>query len=160
LLQTILIGMGLFVVVAFLLRWRRRRELQSETWIEAAALGHRLSQAEDLLVVDVRSPEEFNDALGHIPGARNIPLDEIEKRAAELEPRSQSSLVLVCKTDRRSAAAARLLRARGFVDVSVLRAGMEGWNREGLATASETPPGPSTGSKVSGQVALRSSGEG
>jgi len=46
--------------------------------------------------------------------------------------RERSSLVLVCRTDKRSATAARLLREAGFAHVAVLRSGMEQWNKERL----------------------------
>jgi rhodanese-related sulfurtransferase len=44
----------------------------------------------------------------------------------------RSPLVVVCRTDKRSASAAALLRDAGFRDVQVLRGGMERWNRHGL----------------------------
>jgi rhodanese-related sulfurtransferase len=40
-------------------------------------------------------------------------------------------VVLVCRTDKRSAKAAEMLASAGFENVSVLRDGMEGWNRSG-----------------------------
>ena len=45
---------------------------------------------------------------------------------------NEQPIVLVCRTDKRSAAAARTLRAAGFTQVSVLRRGMEQWNEAGL----------------------------
>ena len=47
-------------------------------------------------------------------------------------------IVLVCRTDKRSAAAARTLRAAGFTQVSVLRRGMEQWNEAGLPVEGRT----------------------
>lgn len=44
-------------------------------------------------IIDVRSPPEF--AVGHIPGAVNIPLDQLESRIADLD--KHSSIVLVCQ---------------------------------------------------------------
>ena len=37
-----------------------------------------------LVIVDVRGPQQFRD--GHLPGAINIPLSELERRAGELDP--------------------------------------------------------------------------
>jgi rhodanese-related sulfurtransferase len=80
----------------------------------------------------VREPAELTGALGHIPGARNLPIGELSSRISELAGRERRSLVLVCRTDKRSATAARLLREAGFAHVAVLRSGMEQWNEERL----------------------------
>jgi rhodanese-related sulfurtransferase len=62
-------------------------------------------------VVDVRTPEEF--ASGHVPGAINIPYDQLPRRAAEIGPTS-TKVVLYCRTGRRSGMAADALQKAGF----------------------------------------------
>ena len=95
-------------------------------WIEADELSARLGGPAAPLVVDVRGPDEFAGPLGHIDGARNIPLPTFSEHAAGLVGEARS-VVLVCHTDRRSAAAAAHLRQSGGTDVSVLRGGMVAW---------------------------------
>jgi rhodanese-related sulfurtransferase len=104
----------------------------SFAWIEANELKHRLDQGHAVAVIDVREPDEFIGALGHIATARNIPVAELNSRLAELAGLEGAPIVLVCRTDKRSAAAASALCAAGFSDVSVLRQGMERWNEAGL----------------------------
>jgi len=65
-------------------------------------------------VVDVRTPHEF--ATGHVPGALNVPYDEIERRAGEIGPPA-SEVVLYCRTGRRSAVGARALEKLGYTKV-------------------------------------------
>lgn len=65
-------------------------------------------------VVDVRTPQEF--ASGHVPGAINIPYEEVGKRTAEIGP-SSTQVVLYCRTGRRSAIAADALKKAGFQDL-------------------------------------------
>jgi phage shock protein E len=65
-------------------------------------------------VVDVRSPGEFQG--GAYPGALNIPVQDLDRRLGEL-PRDKP-IVLYCGSGMRSASGERLLRARGFTDVS------------------------------------------
>jgi rhodanese-related sulfurtransferase len=77
-------------------------------------------------VIDVRGPGEFTGPLGHIEAAKNIPLDQIPAHATSLLDERQP-LVLVCHTDRRSAAAADHLRRAGATDVAILRGGMVSW---------------------------------
>lgn len=62
-------------------------------------------------VVDVRTPAEF--AAGHVPGAINIPHDQMGARHAELGPPS-TPVLLYCRTGRRTAIAGQALRERGF----------------------------------------------
>ncbi|HEY1245213.1 MAG TPA: rhodanese-like domain-containing protein, partial [Hyphomicrobiaceae bacterium] len=104
-------------------------------WIEASELMPRLDAAEAVAIVDVRRADEFAGPLGHIADARNVPLDELPGRAGELASLSETPVVLVCKTDRRSARAAALLAAAGFRHVLVLRGGMVSWNAAGLPIA-------------------------
>ncbi len=63
------------------------------------------------VLLDVRTREEF--ASGHLPGARLLPLDELEQRADELRSSGQP-IVVYCRSGRRSALAASLLKQRGL----------------------------------------------
>jgi rhodanese-related sulfurtransferase len=127
-------------MVRFLLRLINRLR-GSFAWVEPNELKRRLDRGEAVTVIDVRGPDEFIGPLGHIATAHNIPVAELESRLGELAGLERGPIVLVCRTDRRSAAAARTLRAAGFTQVNVLRRGMEQWNDAGLpveARASES----------------------
>jgi rhodanese-related sulfurtransferase len=113
-------------------RLLRRSAVASFGWIEAEALSAQLAAGPAPLVIDVRGADEFTGPLGHIKGAVNVPLPDLGARVAELA-RQERPLVLVCKTDRRSSAAAEQLRAAGAGDVAVLRGGMERWRTLGLS---------------------------
>jgi rhodanese-related sulfurtransferase len=67
--------------------------------------------ARGVKVVDVRTPAEFS--AGHVPGAVNIPHDQMASRHAELGPPS-TPVLLYCRSGRRTEIAARALRERGF----------------------------------------------
>jgi len=112
-------------------RLLRRPTVAAAGWIEVEALPAQMAADPAPLVIDVRGPDEFTGPLGHIAGALNVPLPELPARLPELT-RPGRALVLVCKTDRRSSAAAEQLRAAGAADVSVLRGGMERWRALGL----------------------------
>ncbi|HET7755054.1 MAG TPA: rhodanese-like domain-containing protein [Anaeromyxobacteraceae bacterium] len=64
-----------------------------------------------VVVVDVRTPQEF--AGGHVPGAKNIPYDEIRARAGEIGG-PDTPVLLYCKSGRRSAIAASALKDLGY----------------------------------------------
>ena len=126
-----LFALALLAAIALLPRLVGRMR-GSFTWIEPKDLKRRLDGGEGVTVIDVRGPDEFTGSFGHIAPARNIPIAELASRLAELAGLERAPLVLVCRTDKRSATAARTLRAAGFTQVSVLRRGMEQWNDAGL----------------------------
>lgn len=80
-------------------------------------------------LVDVRSATEF--ACGHLPGAVNIPLDQIELRTADLDPARR--IVLVCQAGTRARLAASLLQS-DFPNLTVLDPGTAAWIRDGNPT--------------------------
>jgi len=82
------------------------------------AQAHRLVAA-GIRVVDVRTPEEF--AEGHVPGALNIPHDEMPQRFAELGPPS-TPLLVYCMSGYRSGIAIETLRAKGYTVIYDLKA--------------------------------------
>jgi rhodanese-related sulfurtransferase len=102
------------------------------SWIEPGSLAERLGRDPKLVIVDVRGADEFCGALGHLRGARNIPLDELQRRISELADFKERELTLVCRTQMRSAKAAALLKNAGFGDARVLRGGMDQWNKNDL----------------------------
>lgn len=126
-----LFALALLAAIALLPRLVGRMR-NSFAWIEPKDLKRRLDGGEAVTVVDVRGPDEFTGSFGHIATARNIPVAELDGRLAELAGLERAPLVLVCRTDKRSATAARTLRAAGFTQVTVLRRGMEQWNDAGL----------------------------
>ena len=102
-------------------------------WVEVPEVARGVEHT-TAAIIDVRGAEEFVGPLGHIPGARNFPVGELPQRLPELAVLHDQPVVLVCRTDKRSANAAAMLRDAGFSKIRVLRGGMEQWSREGLGT--------------------------
>ena len=84
----------------------RGREIQGGDARKLVAAGARL--------VDVRSPEEY--ARGHLPGAVNIPVQQLDHRLAEVGARD-GELIVYCRSGHRSARATEILRQNGFTKV-------------------------------------------
>lgn len=86
---------------------------------------------EDLTVVDVRPAAEY--AAGHVPGAINIPIDELEKRQNELS--SEGLIVPYCNMfhpgSSRGEKATALLNNLGL-EARALQGGFKGWQAAGL----------------------------
>jgi rhodanese-related sulfurtransferase len=95
--------------------------------IEPQALAERRPGVQ---VIDVRESGEFTDALGHIPGARLLPLSTLPAHAGELD--RERPVVTVCRSGARSAQASVLLQKAGQPRVANLAGGMLRWRAEGL----------------------------
>ena len=95
--------------------------------ISALTLQERAPQIQ---IVDVREAAEFSDALGHIHGARLLPLSQLATRLDELD--RERPLVAVCRSGTRSAQATALLQKAGFKAVANLHGGMLRWRAEAL----------------------------
>lgn len=130
-----LMALGLLAAIAFLPRLTRQlRGGSAPRWIEPAELADELGSG-GATIIDVRSPDEFAGPLGHIETALNIPLGELPARLTEINALENKPVIVVCRTDKRSAYAASLLNAGGFSDVRVLHGGMERWKHDGMAVA-------------------------
>ena len=103
--------------------------------IQPAALEERIAgrRAGQIQVIDVREPPEFSDALGHIPGARLLPLSQLAARLDEID--RARPVVAVCRSGARSAQATVLLRKAGLEQVANLAGGMLRWRAESLPVA-------------------------
>lgn len=119
-------------VIDFALRHIRRKRKGGIAWIEPDVLQRQMTTGAALAILDVRGPDEFAGELGHIPGAVNIPVGDIANRLIEIKALGDKPVIMVCKTDKRSARAAEFLRNESFADVRVLRGGMERWKGDGL----------------------------
>jgi len=85
---------------------------------------------QNALVLDVRGAAEFEK--GHMLNARNVPLADLEARAAEFERHKTKPVLLVCDSGNQSARAAAVLRKRGFEQLAVLGGGLGAWQQAGL----------------------------
>ena len=91
--------------------------------ITALELKARLDQGEKVRIVDVREPNEYQ--INRIEGSELIPLGDIPRRYAELDP--EQEIVMQCKSGGRSGKAADFLRSVGFKKVLNLKGGILDW---------------------------------
>ena len=87
-----------------------------------------VQRGEDLALIDVREPNEWN--LGHIPGAMHIPRGVLESAIESRVPRERR-VVLYCASGNRSALAAEMLEQMGFANVASMSSGFRGWAEMG-----------------------------
>ncbi len=84
-----------------------------------------LMNREKAIVIDVCEPDEF--ARGHVIGAKNLPLGQLEDKLAQLVKSKSAQVVMVCQVGARSARAAATARKLGFENVKSLAGGLKAW---------------------------------
>lgn len=84
----------------------------------------------ELLILDVRTPQEFGE--GHIKKARLIPVAELGGRIAEIAGWKNKPVLVYCRSGGRSASAAQLLVGAGFTKVNNLAGGTGAWSAGGF----------------------------
>lgn len=99
--------------------------------VTAHELNNMLKTDKSIVVVDVRTPREF-ESDGHIAGSLLLPLQALHQRIDELP--KDKTVVCVCRSGSRSQSACGMLSQQGFSDVINLRGGMIGWKMSKLPT--------------------------
>ena len=88
-------------------------------------LKARLNAGEQLMIVDVRQPEEREEI--NIPSSILIPLGELEERIDEIEDYREKEIIVYCRSGNRSANACMFLQMMGFENPVNLKGGMLAW---------------------------------
>lgn len=112
-----------------------RPEYQIQSWLPSE-LKTRLSQnggVPGILLIDVREPPEYQR--GHIPRSQLLPMRQIPREGQTLP--TESLIVLVCRSGRRSRIAAGILKDMGYQKVYNLQGGMLAWEAAGYPIAVE-----------------------
>ena len=82
------------------------------------------------VVVDICEPEEF--AQGHIGGARNVPLAQLEQRLPEVVKNKSLPVILVCATGARAQRALATAKKLGYDKAQALAGGLKAWKDANL----------------------------
>ncbi len=127
LIQKAMIALALLGLVAFLPKIIG--SIRKGDMLDVSILKRRLDAGEDLLLLDVRTPEDYHGEQGYIAGSVLLPLEQLEQRLDEINDYYERTVVTICRTDRKSAKAAQILAQNGFADVHVARMGMTDWIR-------------------------------
>ncbi len=101
-------------------------ETESADEITVRELKARLDAGEDLVLIDVREPHEWE--ICHIDGARLIPLNQLSDRLHELS--TAEDIVLQCRSGARSMKALHFLREMGYTRLKNLKGGILAWAKE------------------------------
>lgn len=101
-------------------------------------LFERVNSDQPLLLIDIRSPEDFNGSgysrYGHIPNAVSIQILELESKLEDLQSFKEKEIVTMCPGGGLSLAAVEILNEAGFMDVKSLKGGTDKWHKRGYPT--------------------------
>ena len=84
-----------------------------------------LMNREKAIVIDVCEPDEF--ARGHVIGAKNLPLGQLEAKLGQLVKNKSTPVIMVCQVGARSARAAAAAQKLGYEKAQSLAGGLKAW---------------------------------
>ena len=138
LIKKAMLAIALLAVVIFIPRIINK--IRKVNMLSIEELKSHIDNKMDMLLLDVRKPADFTGEQGHIEGATLLPLEELSQRVKGLENNKSKHIITICRTDKRSSEAAKILSNLGFENVQVARMGMTDWNKHNypLATIKNT----------------------
>jgi len=128
---------ALIGLVGLMAAWCVLADAPQVAQVSQQALLDMQAQETPMLLLDVRTPEEF--AAGHIAGAVNIPYDQVAAHLAEIPKDKQ--VVVYCKSGRRAGMAVETLSSNGYTKLGHLDGDMQGWTAA-ARPVEETAPQP------------------
>lgn len=87
-----------------------------------------------MLVIDLRPPQDFNGPMGHIRDAKNIPVSRLPYRLLDILPFRDDTIFIYCDSDECTEQGAKVLAASGFESVVGMAGGINQWIRGGFKT--------------------------
>jgi rhodanese-related sulfurtransferase len=87
-------------------------------------------EAGKITAIDVRQPEEYT--AGHVPGAINVPHDQIEQYVEQIQDLRQQPVLIYCRSGRRAVLAEQTLAELGFTNLYHMQGDMLGWQESKL----------------------------
>ena len=82
------------------------------------------------VVVDVREPDEF--AAGHVTGAKNVPLDQLEQKLTAAVKNKSLPLLLICASGARAQRAVATAKKLGYEQAQAVAGGLKSWKEANL----------------------------
>ena len=94
----------------------------------AAELKAAMKDDTNLVILDVRTPQELVGEHGKIDGVINIPVQVLSQRINEMEEYKDKNIAVICRSGNRSVLATKLMQAKGYKAINVL-GGMKVYNK-------------------------------
>ncbi len=118
-------GLIFFIIIAF-----SACAQNSTKSITVDQLNEKIKSDTNLVVLDVRTPQELEGPLGKIDGAVNIPVQQLEQKIDELKKYKNNEIAVICRTGNRSSVGTKILKQNGFDAINV-EGGMSEYRKKG-----------------------------
>ena len=109
---------------------------QVESSVSVDEIHRKLRSGEKIVLLDVRTPQEFSGETGHVGGAILLPIQDLAMRIEELRSFEGTPIVVYCRTDNRSRMAISILGQNGFSAVR-MKGGITAWRAQELPVVLE-----------------------
>ncbi len=126
--KSIIVLIVIFIAVALFLYAQQGGTSKEFKSITAEEVQKKIADKEDILILDVRTPGEFNGPLGHIEGAVLISVQTLADSIGKLEKYKDKEVIVYCRSGNRSKTGTRIMLENGFNAVNML-GGMKAWNK-------------------------------
>ncbi|SCA54951.1 putative Rhodanese-like protein [Candidatus Terasakiella magnetica] len=115
------------IAIAFISLRMLPRLLAGVPFVDAQAVFKRMEDDENAVMIDVRTPEEFES--GHALNSINVQPHEIGENIEEKRKYLDHKVYVMCLSSQRAAMAAKSMKNLGFTNVSVVKGGMKAWQK-------------------------------
>jgi len=105
---------------------------KSSNTITPEELRQKIDNHEKMILIDVRTQQEYTGELGHIDGTVLLPLQDISSWISKYENDKDKEIVMICRSGNRSGRATQYFLDHGFKDVYNMEGGMIAWNKAGF----------------------------
>jgi len=129
-MESSLVSAVVVIVVVFIALRMIPRLIAGVPFIEPKKVYERMEEDPNAIMIDVRTPEEFNE--GHVPDSQNVQPHTLGDNIEEKRPYMDHKVYVMCLTSQRAAMSAKTLKNLGFTNVSVVKGGMKLWKKDGL----------------------------
>lgn len=101
---------------------------QDDVNMTVASLKEAMKSDSNLVILDVRTPQELVGEHGQIEGVINIPVQVLSQRINEMEEHKDKNIAVICRSGNRSVFATKIMKAKGYKVKNVL-GGMKAYNK-------------------------------
>jgi rhodanese-related sulfurtransferase len=118
--------------------WRSKRQRAPYKKLSPPIAYEMMRDNPEMLVIDLRPPQEFNGETGHVRRARNIPLDRLPFRWLEISAFREDTVLVYCRNDGCGDQGVEFLLSSGFENVVLMEGGIDKWIQDGFKTVLPT----------------------
>ena len=119
----------LFIITTATVSCQSNENTDDNSNITVAQLKTEMASDTNLVILDVRTPQELVGELGQIKGVINIPVQVLSQRINELDKYKDKNIAVICRSGNRSVMATKIMQAKGFKAKNVL-GGMRAYNQQ------------------------------